>query len=288
MGCVMRGIPSSNVVTSLTKNSNTIASKCCNRTRNSPYKANKQGFVYQQVSRAIKYHPCISKMATATRSDILWEQYKDLAKSVDSITDGRGSASVEENNCLENIFVTFYMWKNAGFFRGATIEFALKVNTSAYPSVPPIVTCLTEIYHPDIRFSNYYEDDDGSVYLSLVENCWNSHCTLKDIARALFDLVTDPDIDSTGSYNRRFYCVSSEEYEQNVRLSLRGESIDGVSFSRNLPDDYESDSEEEEDEQTAVNAEDVSTEESVEPVATKQTVEEPESTTEDLPAESTT
>ena len=223
-------------------------------------------------------------MATATRSDALWEQYQDLVKTVNSITDDRASASVEENNCLENIFVTFYMWKNAGIFRGVTIEFALKVNTLAYPSVPPTVTCLTEIYHPDIRFSNYYEDDDGSVYLNLVENCWNSHRTLKDIAQALFDLITDPDIDSTSSYNRRFSCVSREEYEQNVRLSLRGESVDGLSFPRNLPDDYESDTEEEE-EQTAVSTEDVSTEERVEPVATKQIVVEPESTTEDLPAE---
>ena len=64
-----------------------------------------------------------------------------------------------------------------------------------------------------------------------------------------------------------------EEYEENVRLSLRGESVDGMSFPRNLPDDYESETEEEEeeDEQTAVSTEDVPAEESVELVATKQT-----------------
>ena len=100
---------------------------------------------------------------------------------------------MEENNCLENIFVDFYI--REGIFRGATIEFVLKMDTLAYPSVPPEIICLTKIYHPDIKFSDNYEDDDGSVYLSLVNNHWNFDCTLKDIVRALLDLIKNPDLD---------------------------------------------------------------------------------------------
>ena len=210
----------------------------------------------------------------ATNTSVLMKQYRDLVRNIDSFTNGQ--AKVDESDCLEKVHVTFHI--KEGLFRGAKIEFRIDV-TDDFPSQPPEITCLTEIYHPNIEFDDYDMDDGGNVCLNLFDEHWSSDCTLEDVVQGLLFLIYNPNL--ADPLNSLFYGNEDiENYEKTVRLSLRGESVDGLSFPRNLPDDYESDTEEEE--QTVVNTEDVSTEESVEPVATKQTVEEPESTTEDV------
>ena len=213
----------------------------------------------------------------ATNTSVLMKQYRDLVRNIDSFTNGQ--AKVEESDCLEKVHVTFHI--KEGLFRGAKIVFRIDV-TDEFPSQPPEITCLTEIYHPNIEFDDYDMDDGGNVCLNLFDEHWSSDCTLEDVVQGLLFLIYNPNL--ADPLNSLFYGNEDmENYEKTVRLSLRGESVDGLSFPRNLPDDYESDTEEEE-EQTAVSTEDASTEERVEPVATKQIVEEPESTTEDVVA----
>ena len=213
----------------------------------------------------------------ATNTSILMKQYRDLVRNIASFTNGQGK--VEESDCLEKINVTFHI--KDGLFRGAKIEFRIYVS-DGFPAQPPEITCLTEIYHPNFEFEDDYDiEDGGNVCLNLFDEHWNSDCTLEDVVQGLLFLIYNPNL--ADPLNSLFYGSEDvEDYEKNVRLSLRGESVDGIPFPRNLPDDYESETEEVENEQTAVSTEDVLAEESVELVATKQTVEQPEITQEDV------
>lgn len=165
------------------------------------------------------------------------KQYGDLVRNIESFTNGQGTVKLNDaSDTLDVIYVTFNI--KDGVFRGAKIDFKLKI-TDSYPSIPPDVTCLTEIYHPNLDF---YEDDedDGNVCLNLFDEQWTSECTLEDIVQGLLFLIYNPNL--TDPLNSMFYGNEpDEEFEKNVRISLRGGTVDGVTFNRALSDGYESD-----------------------------------------------
>ena len=183
----------------------------------------------------------------ATNTSALIKQYRDLVRNIESFTDGQATVKHNDNSdSLENVDVTFNI--KEGPFRGAIIDFRIYV-ANGFPSTPPSVTCLTELYHPNLDFcDDYYDDEnDGNVCLNLFDEHWNSECTLEDVVQGLLFLIYNPNL--SDPLNTLFCGLQEEEdFEKHVRISLRGGTVDGVTFTRALPDGYESDFDNEENE----------------------------------------
>lgn len=170
----------------------------------------------------------------ATDTALLLKHYRDLARNIESFSDGQ--AKLKERNgdddcSLDVICVT--LAPKTGLYRGGKFDFELDVSTE-YPACPPVVHCMTQIYHPNIDFS----DESGEVCLNLLDELWTSNMTLEDVIQGLLFLLQNPNIEDplncmfTGSEDE-------EEFQQNVRRSLKGEEVDGVPFERNLSASYE-------------------------------------------------
>lgn len=199
----------------------------------------------------------------ATDTALLLKQYRDLARNIESFSNGQAKLKErdEDDDCsLDVICITLY--PKTGLYRGGKFDFELDVSTE-YPSCPPVVHCMTQIYHPNIDFS----DDSGEVCLNLLDELWTSNMTLEDVVQGLLFLFQHPNVEDplnclfTGSEDE-------DEFRRNVRRSLRGEDVDGMPFSRNLSVSYiDSDDEDgEDDESTNIEegkVEELTTEESV-------------------------
>lgn len=170
----------------------------------------------------------------ATDTALLLKHYRDLARNIESFSDGQAKLKERngDNDCsLDVICVT--LAPKTGLYRGGKFDFELDVSTE-YPACPPVVHCMTQIYHPNIDFS----DESGEVCLNLLDELWTSNMTLEDVIQGLLFLLQNPNIEDplncmfTGSEDE-------EEFQQNVRRSLKGEEVDGVPFERNLSAGYE-------------------------------------------------
>ena len=170
----------------------------------------------------------------ATDTALLLKQYRDLARNIESFSDGQAKLKDRDENddcSLDVIFVT--LAPKAGLYRGGKFDFELDVS-SEYPACPPVVHCMTQIYHPNIDFS----DESGEVCLNLLDELWTSNMTLEDVVQGLLFLLHHPNVEDplsclfTGS-------EEEEEFKRNVRRSLKGESVDGVLFERNLSAGFE-------------------------------------------------
>jgi len=86
------------------------------------------------------------------------------------------------------------------------------------------VTCLTNIYHPNIDPTEHYEN----VCLNIL-NDWPPSYGLQDCIQGILFLLYNPNLaDPLSPYFDDFY--DEEEFAKNVRMSLRGESVEGVTF----------------------------------------------------------
>ncbi len=87
--------------------------------------------------------------------------------------------------------------------------------------------CNTAIYHPNIDPTG----DENNVCLNLFDE-WTSTYGLRDVIQGLLFLFYNPNLeDPLSSYFGD--TMSTEEFEDNVRASLRGEDVDDYSFPRN-------------------------------------------------------
>lgn len=170
----------------------------------------------------------------ATDTALLLKQYRDLARNIESFSDGQAKLKDRDENddcSLDVICVT--LAPKAGLYRGGKFDFELDVS-SEYPACPPVVHCMTQIYHPNIDFS----DESGEVCLNLLDELWTSNMTLEDVVQGLLFLLQHPNIEDPLS------CLFSgsedeEEFKRNVRRALKGEDVDGVPFERNLDASFE-------------------------------------------------
>ena len=182
----------------------------------------------------------------ATNTSALIKQYRDLVRNIESFTDGQGTVKHDDDSdSLDNVNVTFNI--KGGLFRGAVVDFRIYV-ANGFPNVPPAVTCLTELYHPNLDFcEDYYDDEnDGNVCLNLFDECWDGDRTLEDVVQGLLFLIHNPNLSDPLN---TLFCGNQleDDFQKNVRISLRGGTVDGVTFTRALPDGYESDFDNEED-----------------------------------------
>ena len=177
---------------------------------------------------------------------VLLKHYRDLARSIGSFSNGQAclkDLADGEDLDLETVCVT--VSPNDGPYRGGKFDFEFDLS-DGYPTSPPAVHCQTQIYHPNIDWC----DDQGEVCLNLLDELWTQDMTLEDVVQGILFLLYNPNIeDPLSSMFTGAEC--EEEFLDNVRMSLRGEEVDGVEFSRNLPDGYESDSTADEDTETS-------------------------------------
>ena len=177
---------------------------------------------------------------------VLLKHYRDLARSIGSFSNGQAclkDLADGEDLDLETVCVT--VSPNDGPYRGGKFDFEFDLS-DGYPTSPPAVHCQTQIYHPNIDWC----DDQGEVCLNLLDELWTQDMTLEDVVQGILFLLYNPNIeDPLSSMFTGAEC--EEEFLDNVRMSLRGEEVDGVEFKRNLPDGYESDSTADEDTETS-------------------------------------
>ena len=179
----------------------------------------------------------------ASERAVLLRHYAALAKNIESFSNGQAFLKTrdegEDDDDLETVRVT--LTPREGPYRGGTFDFELDLS-EGYPSSPPAVHSLNPVYHPNIDWC----DDLGDVCLNLLDELWSPEMTLEDVVQGLLFLFHHPNLEDP--LNPMFSgAESEEEFLANVRQSLRGDVIEGLDDTwdhpRNLPDDYESEDE---------------------------------------------
>ena len=159
----------------------------------------------------------------------LLKQYASLVKNVSSITDAQVEVMHDDFVGDEDSLavVPLVVSPKGGLYRGGKFVFSLSLNNNGEP---PEVICQTPIYHPNI-------DTEGEVCLNLLDDLWTSSNTLEDIVQGILFLFYNPNL--TDPLNELISGSETyEDFKENVRKSLRGETIDYYSFERNLPEGF--------------------------------------------------
>ena len=95
----------------------------------------------------------------------------------------------------------------------------------------PKVTCLTNIYHPNIDPESL-DGGDGNVCLNIFDD-WPPSYGLQDCVQGILFLLHNPNLDDPlAPYFDDHYAKG--EFPEKVRSSLRGEEVDGITFSTSL------------------------------------------------------
>ena len=106
------------------------------------------------------------------------------------------------------------------------IQFQIEMQ-SDYPLSAPLVNCETEIYHPNIDPTS----EEYNVCLNLFDE-WTESYGLRDVIQGLLFLMYNPNLeDPLSTYFGD--PIPEDEFESNVRASLRGEDVDDYSFPWN-------------------------------------------------------
>ncbi|KAI3428491.1 hypothetical protein D9Q98_007316 [Chlorella vulgaris] len=108
-----------------------------------------------------------------------------------------------------------------GYYAGGTFTFLFRVPES-YPSDPPRVKCLTQVFHPAI-------DREGNVDMSLLGDEWRADMSVKTVLYGLHSLFLLPDNDDAlNSAAGDMLHTSRDTFEQAVHESVRtGATIRG-------------------------------------------------------------
>ena len=176
---------------------------------------------------------------------LLLKHYRQLAKNIDSLSDGQArlrpaEEDTDNDDSLTAIFIT--LSPRSGPYRGGKFDFELDLS-EGYPTSPPVVRAQTPMYHPNVDCCCDYSE--GDVCLNLLDELWTSDMTLEDVVQGLLFLLHEPNLEDP--LNSLFDGTEEEEeFHRNVRRSLRGGlEVNGVRFERNLMDGYDSECEEE-------------------------------------------
>lgn len=168
----------------------------------------------------------------AGNNAVVLRQYRDLVKTIESFSSGQAFVGTGDDDNYTIIPVTIA--PSDGPYRGGKFDFEIDVSDSEYPTTPPSILCKTAIYHPNIEC----EEGSGEVCLNLLDELWSSDMTLEDVVQGILFLFYNPNVEDPLSS----MFDGGEDYDdfvRNVRKSLRGETVEGVDFPRNLPEDYE-------------------------------------------------
>ena len=152
----------------------------------------------------------------------LAKDFHKLMKNIASFSSKQAEICHYEEN-LESFKVEIV--PNDGLYCGGKFDF--EVTLQNYPKDAPNVTCVTQIYHPNI-------DENGEICLNLF-NEWVETNNLEDCVQGLLFLLYNPNLEDPLS--PLFDPEQDNDYDtfaQNVRQSLEGGVVEGLSFDRNL------------------------------------------------------
>ena len=158
----------------------------------------------------------------------LAKDFHKLMKSIASFSNKQAEVCHYEEN-LESFKVEIV--PNDGLYCGGKFDF--QVTLQNYPKDAPNVTCVTQIYHPNI-------DENGEICLNLF-NEWVETNNLEDCVQGLLFLLYNPNLEDPLS--PLFDPEQDNDYDtfaQNVRQSLEGGVVEGLSFERNLVEEDKS------------------------------------------------
>jgi ubiquitin-conjugating enzyme E2 M len=168
----------------------------------------------------------------------LVKQYKELVLTIASFSDGQASIAerppedVDSEDSMAILYIN--ITPNDGPYKDGTFKFKLDM-TEDYPDIsPPKINCLTRVYHPNIDMVDEYSE--GEICLNLMDELWTPELTLVEYVQGLLFMFYNPNIEDP--LNPAFNgSEDMDEFEDNVRLSMRGIEIDGVEYDKVLPDD---------------------------------------------------
>ena len=177
---------------------------------------------------------------------LLLKHHCQLSRNIASLSDGqaRVEESTTDGDDLTTVCVSIA--PRSGPYRGGKFDFQLDLS-DGYPTCPPAVRAVTQMYHPNVDLAGEEGEDDGTVCLNLLDELWAPGMTLEDAVQGLMFLLHYPNLDDPLS---SLFCGSEDEREflRDVRRSLRGGEVAGVTFERNLVDGCESECEEDDEE----------------------------------------
>lgn len=114
---------------------------------------------------------------------------------------------------------------DSGYWKGATYQFIFNV-PSHYPHSPPKVECKTKIYHPNI-------DLQGKVCLNILREDWRPVLDINSVIYGLIYLFYEPNPDDPLNHEAAdLFRKDIKSFEKLVNRTLRGGTLDGVSFER--------------------------------------------------------
>lgn len=114
---------------------------------------------------------------------------------------------------------------DSGFWKGATYNFVFVVPPH-YPHSPPKVECRTKIYHPNI-------DLQGKVCLNILREDWKPVLDINAVIYGLIYLFYEPNPEDPLNHEAAdLFRKDIKSFERLVNRTLRGGTLDGVSFER--------------------------------------------------------
>ena len=115
-----------------------------------------------------------------------------------------------------------------GYWEGGTFSFRFAIPPN-YPFKAPKIKCVEKIYHPNVNF-------EGRVCLSLLREDYSPALALEHIIQGLLFILYNPNFsDPLEEHISLLYQTNPNKFIRNVKASLRGKTIDGVSYTRLIP-----------------------------------------------------
>lgn len=112
-----------------------------------------------------------------------------------------------------------------GYYSKGAFNFTIDV-PSNYPHAAPKVKCVTKIYHPNI-------DLEGNVCLNILREDWKPILNINAVVYGLQFLFLEPNAsDPLNREAANVFQQNKQQFERNVKTSMRGGSIDGEKFDR--------------------------------------------------------
>lgn len=112
-----------------------------------------------------------------------------------------------------------------GIYKSGTFRFTFAMGAN-YPHEPPKVKCTQKIYHPNI-------DTEGNVCLNILREEWKPVLNLNAAIVGLQFLFLEPNAsDPLNKEAAEDLARDREGFRRNVRLSMAGGAVRGVSYDR--------------------------------------------------------
>ncbi|KAJ5692753.1 NEDD8-conjugating enzyme UBC12 [Penicillium macrosclerotiorum] len=114
-----------------------------------------------------------------------------------------------------------------GMYKGGVFNFNFTVNQN-FPHDPPKVKCTQKIYHPNI-------DLEGNVCLNILREDWKPVLNLNAVIVGMQFLFLEPNAsDPLNKDAADDLRTNRDGFKRNVRSSMAGGSVRGVTFERVL------------------------------------------------------